>query len=63
MFRAVPVPAGEHEVELRFESRTLQFGLGISAVAYAVLALLVVGPRLLDRARRGALPGNPAARP
>ena len=38
--RAVPVPAGEHVVELRFESRSLQLGGAISLASYAALALL-----------------------
>jgi hypothetical protein len=37
--RAVPIPAGEHTVELRFESDTLRVGLLISVVA----ALFLVG--------------------
>jgi len=37
MFRAVPIPAGEHVVELRYEPVPLQIGLGISAVTVAVL--------------------------
>jgi len=41
-FRAVPVPAGRHEVELRYRPRSLILGLlvtavtGLSALAFAV---------------------------
>jgi hypothetical protein len=38
--RAVPVPFGEHMVELRFESETLRVGLLISGVATVLLATL-----------------------
>jgi hypothetical protein len=40
--RAVPVPAGEHSVELRYESWTLRTGLAVSLAAYLALAVLVV---------------------
>ena len=40
--RAVPVPAGEHSVELRYESWTLQAGLAVSLLAYLALAVLVI---------------------
>jgi hypothetical protein len=42
LLRAVPVPAGEHAVELRYESRALKTGVAISLLAYAVLVGLVV---------------------
>jgi hypothetical protein len=35
--RAVPVPAGEHAVEMRFESATLAGGLAISVVTVLVM--------------------------
>ncbi len=41
MLRAVPVPAGAHVVELRYESGRLQTGLAVSLVAYAGLAVLL----------------------
>ena len=47
LLRAVPVPAGEHTVELRYESRSLRIGIAISLLAYAVLVGMVVA-----RARR-----------
>ncbi len=34
LLRAVPVPAGEHTVELRYESTTLKVGTAISLLAY-----------------------------
>jgi hypothetical protein len=38
--RAVPVPVGEHMVELRFESETLRVGMLISGAATVLLAIL-----------------------
>ena len=37
LLRAVPLPAGAHLVELRFESPTLRIGVGISATTVALL--------------------------
>jgi hypothetical protein len=37
------VPAGEHEVELRYESWMLRVGILISVPAYAALVALAVG--------------------
>jgi hypothetical protein len=37
------VPAGEHEVELRYESWALRVGIAISVAAYAALMVLAVG--------------------
>jgi len=46
VLRAVPVPAGEHTVELRYESSPLRFGLAVSLISYLVLiALTVAGTR------------------
>jgi uncharacterized membrane protein YfhO len=61
VLRAVPVPAGEHSVELRYESWTLQAGLAVSLVAYLALAVLVVSAA--RRRRRGAdnLPAGKAS--
>ena len=47
VLRAVPLPAGEHTVELRYESWSLRVGLAISSVAYLALIALTVA-----RARR-----------
>lgn len=49
LFRAVPVPAGEHEVELRYESWTLRAGIAISLLFSLALCVL-----LLIRIRRPA---------
>ncbi len=51
VLRAVPVPAGEHSVELRYESWSLRAGLAVSLAAYlALVALVVSGAR---RHRKG----------
>lgn len=42
LLRSVPIPAGEHTVELRYESWALRAGITISLVAYAALILLAV---------------------
>jgi hypothetical protein len=42
VLRAVPVPAGEHTVELRYESWSLRVGLAVSLTAYLTLAALTV---------------------
>ncbi len=42
LFRAVPVPAGEHTVELRYESWTLRLGTAVSLLAGLILAALVL---------------------
>ncbi len=41
LFRSIPVPAGEHTVELRYESWTLRAGIFISFLTTLVLAGLV----------------------
>ncbi len=40
LLRAVPVPPGEHTVELRFESLALRVGMLISLATYAIVLLL-----------------------
>jgi hypothetical protein len=42
LLRSVPVPEGEHEVELRYESWTLRVGMAISLVTGAVLVVLAL---------------------
>ena len=42
LLRAVAIPAGEHTVELRYESWTLRAGITISLVAYGALIALAV---------------------
>lgn len=41
LLRAIEMPPGDHIVELRFESPTLRFGIAVSAVAMAVMAVAV----------------------
>lgn len=51
LLRAVPLPAGAHTVELRYESRTLRAGTAVSLVTSAALvALAVAGTRRRGRA-------------
>ena len=49
--RAVAVPPGEHNVELRFESDTLRLGLVISSVAALLLVLLGLAAVVATRVR------------
>jgi hypothetical protein len=42
VLRAVPVPAGEHTVELRYESWSLRVGILVSLIAYLALIALAV---------------------
>lgn len=49
--RAVPLPPGQHEVELRYESATLRAGLVISLISYGLLCVLAVA--CLRRWRKG----------
>ncbi len=46
--RAVPVPAGEHTVELRYESVSLRIGIATSILSYG-LALAVAAIWLYER--------------
>jgi hypothetical protein len=39
-FRAVAVPAGRHEVELRYRPRSLPLGLALSAISMALAVLM-----------------------
>ncbi|MDP9379219.1 MAG: YfhO family protein [Chloroflexota bacterium] len=42
LLRAVPIPAGDHAVELRYESTALSAGIALSLLAYLALAALYV---------------------
>jgi uncharacterized membrane protein YfhO len=51
LFRGVLLPAGNHEVEFRYEPRSYAYGGGISAAA---LAALILWGRLSKRKQRHA---------
>ena len=55
--RAVPLPAGAHTVELRYEPPGLRLGLAITLIGYALLAALLCGRRWGTLGRR-ARPGT-----
>ncbi len=42
LFRAIPIPAGEHTVELRYESWPLRIGLAVSTVTSLVFAAMIL---------------------
>jgi hypothetical protein len=50
LFRAVAIPAGAHEVEMRYESTAFQVGVLVSAGT--LITLLAIGCSLWLRARR-----------
>ena len=60
LLRAVPVPGGEHTVELRYESRSLVAGLAISVAAY--VALVALGSAVWWRTWRVHHPGRVSRR-
>jgi uncharacterized membrane protein YfhO len=53
LFRAVPLPAGSHTVELTFRSRPFERGLLVAGVAAALTLLLAALPRPRWLARNG----------
>lgn len=57
LLRSVPVPAGNHEVELRYESWSLSAGIAVSLVAYTALVLLsiTVGVQRWRKSRGGTV--------
>ena len=61
ILRAIPVPAGEHVVELRYESRALAIGLAVSVGTAGVLVILAAAgwwPRLARMATGPARRGD-----
>ena len=60
VLRAVPVPAGEHSVELRYESWTLRTGLAVSLAASLALGALVASKvfRRKEAANKSPTPGT-----
>ena len=61
VLRAVPVPAGEHTVELRYESWSLRVGLSVSLTSYLVLIALAVA--VARRRRKSADEPRPGTHP
>ncbi len=52
-FRAVLVPAGEHQIEMRYEPRSFRYGAAISLVALALTAAIAMLSFLPSSRRRG----------
>lgn len=61
VLRAVPVPAGEHTVELRYESWSLRAGIAVSLGFCLVLVILVLAG--VRRRRGGGSRTGPTVRP
>jgi hypothetical protein len=59
MFLAVPTPAGEHTVELRYESGTLKAGVAISLATSGALGVLWVLGATTGSRRRQRQPRPP----
>jgi hypothetical protein len=55
VFRAVPIPAGTHSVELRYEPESLRYGMAIS-IATALLLAAIFGAATYRRYVRRARP-------
>ncbi len=53
-FRAIPIPAGQHDVVMRYSAETVQASAVTSGIILLVLAGLAFGGPLLDRVRRHA---------
>ena len=54
LLRSVQIPAGEHEVELRYESWTLRAGVVISVAGCVVLLALVIAAGVLHQRKSEA---------
>jgi len=52
LFRAIAVPAGDHDVEFRFEPASVRLGLAISVVSLLLLILALVVSGLAGNAGR-----------
>jgi len=64
IFRAVPIPEGDHLVEMRYRTPGLRIGAGVSAGGYllfAVLALAWLRQRRRDRSAMACVPGSSLA--
>jgi hypothetical protein len=53
LLRAVPVPAGEHGVELRYESTALRAGIAVSLAAGTILVALAIAVWVQRRKKAG----------
>jgi len=57
-FRAVAVPAGTHEVEMRYVPRAVRLGVLVSGLSSALLLAVLVAPRRRIRATPNPRPEN-----
>jgi hypothetical protein len=60
LLRAVAVPAGRHQVEFHYRSKSVRHGLVLSIVSIVIVLAGFGGPMLRDRMRAGAGPGRTA---
>ena len=56
LFRGVPIPEGEHTVELRYESASLRLGIAISLFT-TLVCIVLVGANAVRRWRQGDYAG------
>ena len=62
LFRGVPVPEGEHTVELRYESATLRLGTALSLFT-GLICVVLVAANAARRWRRSAVGNESTGRP
>jgi hypothetical protein len=67
ILRSVPVPAGDHSIELRFEPSSLNIGLAITGATTAAIALIAISAIWLrvfgEGSRYGRQPSASGSRP
>ena len=61
LLRAVPVPAGKHRIEFRFESKSVATGLAVSIVSLVVALVLLGVGLIMGRNRRDPEDPTPAS--
>ncbi|HLN31854.1 MAG TPA: hypothetical protein VK395_29255 [Gemmataceae bacterium] len=63
LFRSIPVPAGDHEVNFAFAPRSYGLGKGISMFAAGIFSLLLIAAGFHALASRSSRPANGSSNP